>query len=461
MSIRSIARVLVALVPVLGISVAQARAAPLCGDVTSGWCVARRIISTERRGELGFRFGEPLDVDGDGKADIAAGARFKERELHQDGMAAVWSGETGEQIRAWDGVLQDGLFGHSVLPLADLDGDGLADLVISAPNAKRDGAGHGMIVARSPATNKVLWQRYGKRGENFGWDLASAGDQDGDGVADFFVGAPAHDEGRAYLVSGHDGNPIREFSPQSDTPTFGWYVARLDDLDGDGSADLVAGSYLASGPAGPFAGAAHVFSSATGKILHHWQGPEDRSGFGEVVEGIGDLDGDGRGDVVVAAPRTNDHSHKLPGDVYVYSGATGEETRHWQGKQSGELYGRMIAAAGDVDGDSVEDLAIGSPWYRTPLGRRVGRFELRSGRTGAIIANFLGSVADGWFGWHITRAPDPDGLGRAALLISTLRHPAGLETGTGILELYVLSERAATEQTNPPPALSRDRVEQR
>ena len=43
----------------------------------TGWCVARRIAGTVPGGELGFRFGEPLDVDGDGHADIAAGARFK------------------------------------------------------------------------------------------------------------------------------------------------------------------------------------------------------------------------------------------------------------------------------------------------------------------------------------------------------------------------------------------------
>ena len=51
--------------------------APPCSAPGTGWCLARRIAGNLPRGELGFRFGEPLDVDGDGHADIAAGARFK------------------------------------------------------------------------------------------------------------------------------------------------------------------------------------------------------------------------------------------------------------------------------------------------------------------------------------------------------------------------------------------------
>jgi hypothetical protein len=62
---------------------------------------------------LGFRFGEPLDVDGDGRADIAAGARFTlQQKTFQNGTAAVWSGANGTLIRSWDGKFPDGLFGH-------------------------------------------------------------------------------------------------------------------------------------------------------------------------------------------------------------------------------------------------------------------------------------------------------------------------------------------------------------
>src|SRR5262249_56447468 len=81
--------------------------------------------------------------------------------------------------------------------------------------------------------------------ENLGWDLTLAGDQDGDGHVDLFVGAPAEKMGRVYLLSGKDGSVLRTYAPEKEGGSFGWYVARLDDLDGDGHADLAV--------AGPFA----------------------------------------------------------------------------------------------------------------------------------------------------------------------------------------------------------------
>src|SRR3989442_12657609 len=98
----------------------------------------------------------------------------------------------------------------------------------------------------------------------------------------------------------------------------------------------------------------------------------------------------------------------------------------------------MVAAVGDLDGDGVEDLAIGAPWYRRGTADKVGRVELRSGRSGKVLDEFFGDEADCWFGWHIRRAPDPEGRGRPALLIGSLRHPVGGKVGVGVLDLAVL-----------------------
>src|SRR5436309_3768092 len=214
----------------------SARATASCSTPGAGWCVARRIAGSVRNGELGFRFGEPLDVDGDGHADIAAGARFKLwHGTQQNGSATVWSGASGAPIREWDGEWNDGLFRHWVMPVPDLSGDGLADVVIAAPHAQVDGIARGILVARSPKTGEELWQHAETAGENLGWDLALAGDQNGDGRVDLFVGAPAELSGRVYLVSGKDGSVLRTYAPATHGGTFGWYVDRLDDLDGDGT----------------------------------------------------------------------------------------------------------------------------------------------------------------------------------------------------------------------------------
>lgn len=399
------------------------------------------------KGELGFRFGEPLDVDGDGHADVAAGARFALVGSERSGKAAVWSGANGTRIRTWIGEHPDGLFGHWMLPVPDLGSDGLADVIIAAPNAVVPGIGRGVLLARSPKTGEEIWKHVGASEESFGWDLAPTGDHDGDGHGDLFVGAPASDAGRVYLLSGKDGNILRTYAPHRDVPTFGWYVARLDDIDNDGSADLAVGAFLERDAGGVVAGGAYVFSSKSGEALRHWTGPDAASSFGDIVAAVSDIDGDRLGDLAISAPRTNDQTRTRPGEVRIYSTATGKLLRTWSGSQPGELFGRMVVSTGDLDGDGVDDIAVSAPWYRHAASERVGRVELRSGKSGDVLYQLFGDAADCWFGWHIRRAPDPDGLGRPALLISSLRHPVDGQVGVGVLDLYVL--RAPVNASSP------------
>ena len=95
-----------------------------------------RLVGEAPEGELGFRFGPPRDVDGDGISDIAAGARFTNLEWTGMGTAAVWSSADGREIAYWEGHAQDSLFGHSVVIGSDVDGDGHPDVVAAAPNGK-------------------------------------------------------------------------------------------------------------------------------------------------------------------------------------------------------------------------------------------------------------------------------------------------------------------------------------
>jgi len=304
----------------------------------------------------------------------------------------------------------------------------------------------GMLVARSPKTGKEIWKYAETESGNLGWDLTLAGDQDGDGHPDLFVGAPMQETGRVYLVSGKNGTVLRTYSPPVASGKFGWYVARLDDLDGDGRADLAVGAPYAKGSDGAMLGEVWVLSSASGKELLRLKGTDRRGAFGSVLAPVGDLDGDGKGDLAVAEPATEDATRSLPGQLYIYSTASGKELRHWTGTQPGALYGRMVVSAGDLDGDGVDALAIGAPWYRRDAGDRFGRVEFRSAKTGAVLGELFGDGPDCWFGWHIRRAPDPDKRGRPALLIGSLRHPVGGKAAVGVIDLYVF-RRAKNHRT--------------
>src|SRR5262249_60193791 len=124
------------------------------------------------------------------------------------------------------------------------------DVIIAAPHAPVNGVARGAVVARSPKTGAELWKRMETESENLGWDLTSAGDFDGDGRVDLFVGAPAQKSGRVYLMSGKDGSVLRTYEPEEEHGSVGWYVARLGGLDGDGHAGPPGGGPYTAGRAG-------------------------------------------------------------------------------------------------------------------------------------------------------------------------------------------------------------------
>jgi hypothetical protein len=403
-----------------------------------------RLTGEARGGELGFRFGPPRDVDGDGIADIAAGARFTNLEFTGMGTVAVWSSGSGRQIAYWEGHAQDALFGHSVLIGPDADRDGHPDIIASAPNGKYHEVYRGVIYARSAATGRLLWSVVGETSEGIGWHLALAGDQNRDGTADIFAGLPGSGvTGKVYLLSGRDGAVLRSFASSGENDQFGWYADAVPDLDGDGLDDLIVGAPSAQSEAAGGVGAAYIYSSAKGNQLRAWHGRQVNGQFGEVVCALPDLDGDGAAELAVAAPYRplSPEEEPLPGEVFVFSGASGGTLRHWVGRQRGELYGRMVASAGDADGDGVGDIAVAAPWYGAGGREKAGRFELRSGRSGEILAAVEGEREGMWLGWHMVPGENLGREQRRGLVVSALRSEENGLPAAGAIIVYLYGRR--------------------
>ncbi|MDP2316282.1 MAG: FG-GAP-like repeat-containing protein [Pseudomonadota bacterium] len=148
-----------------------------------------------------------------------------------------------------------------------------------------------------------------------GDSVAAAGDLDGDGLADVLVGGNSEGPGTTWILAGPG---VPGTSTLSDVPTSlegeadfdyaGAFTARGGDLDGDGWADVIVGAYGSDTVApdagtvylafGPFGEGAHALAD----IARRWVGEQDGDSAGRAVAGGVDADGDGLDDVLIGAP---------------------------------------------------------------------------------------------------------------------------------------------------------------
>src|SRR5690606_21467801 len=155
-------------------------------------------------------------------------------------------------------------------------------------------------------------------------------------------------DGRAYVFSGATGDLLHTLTSPNPFSggNFGGAVAGLDDLDGDGRGDLLIGAEEEFAVVSD-AGRAYVFSGATAALLHPLTSPHLWEGgrLGHAVAGLRDVSGDCRGDLAVSALRAG---APIPsGRVYVFNGATGAPLRMLPSPNP-EAYGRFGDAIAGV-----------------------------------------------------------------------------------------------------------------
>src|SRR5262245_9410038 len=171
------------------------------------------------------------DVDKDGYEDFIVGAPAEG--ANDFGSAVVISGATGAYISILNGPHDFSYFGSAVEGRLDLDGDGYQDVLVGAPYDAPSDAGS--VLAYSPHLQKNLYTLHGANGQGLGASIRSLqADVDGDGIDDFVVGAPNIDPTlapAAYLYSGASGALLFAKSGQAGS-NFGHAVARAGDVDG-------------------------------------------------------------------------------------------------------------------------------------------------------------------------------------------------------------------------------------
>ncbi len=392
--------------------------------------------------EFGWSVGWAGDVDNDGRADTIVGAR---QDLYlggtQPGYVTIFSGIDGTVARTHQGALAGDEFGYAVSWAGDVDDDGFDDYLVGARTARAPSlARTGSVTLFSGKTGFVLGVVYGdSAGDNFGNDVACAGDANADGYLDLLIGSRLDDggvglseNGSVYVVSGesivtppfvpaflyevggqeggdhlgesvdgagdvdadgHDdwiagalgfgapflpvgyaevrsgdgGSLIHFVETEIQDDRFGYSVAGGEDVNGDGWPDFAVGAIL-DDEGGTSAGKVYVYSGIDGGLLYaSTGGPSPSDWLGYAVDLVPDVKGDGRAEVLAAASQV-----LADGYVRVLSSEAGpgvvldqQKVSATQGGFSGGLsdddrFGGAVAALGDLDGDGVDDLAVGA-----------------------------------------------------------------------------------------------------
>ncbi|MFO1079062.1 MAG: VCBS domain-containing protein [Reyranellaceae bacterium] len=439
---------------------------PAAGDLT-GWSVAAAgDLNGDGIGDL--IVGNPAaGSDYAGAAYVLYGRDSGFGTIDGRGRAVVdlgaLSSTDGFTIR---GAAAGDLAGWSVAAAGDVNGDGIADMIVGAPFGSAGGSfsgqsyvvygksggigtsdGHGHttldLATLSAADGFVV--RGAASGDQAGWSVATAGDVNGDGIDDLLIGAPFGGDGglfagQAYVLFGQAGpraatdgsgqavidladaanlSPNRGFLIRGDSEwSFaGWSVSTAGDVNGDGFDDLVIGAPIAGSGDGPTGQAYVVFGSE---------------------HGFGALDGQGRAVIDLS----NDGAGFTASQGFVIRGDTSHDEA-----------GLQVSRVGDFNGDGYDDLLVGArsaddaagrsyilfgggaPGALDTQGRTVVDLGALTAQTGFLV---VGAQSGDQAGFSVSAAGDVNQDGLADIIVGA---PEAGDGGAQSGEAYVLYGR--------------------
>jgi Ca2+-binding RTX toxin-like protein len=423
------------------------------------------------------------DFNGDGIDDLLIGSMKGAQSGQRTGEAFVVFGTaagfpatielsqlTGSNGFRLHGNSASGQAGYSVASAGDVNGDGIDDLVIGAPGEQPNGSGSGAAYvvfghAGAQAADIDLGALNGSTGFKFsgaggnevGRSVSSAGDVNGDGYADLLISANGYGGfgGGAYVVFGHAGSFAANLQASAIDGTNGFVLAgpfgadvgrsvsTAGDLNGDGYDDLIVveraddpsgtAAYVVFGHGGSFTPSVNL-AALNGSNGFALVDPSHAQTWN--VATAGDFNGDGYADILVSAA-TASGADQNAGVTYLVYGSVGGfgatidlshlDSQHGlriDGAASGDN-AQIIAAAGDVNGDGFDDIAIGAPYAHDNGGQTGLGYVIYGGDTTAT-ATHLGTTGNDTITGNATAEIFIGGLGS-----DTLNGAGGADTFQG------------------------------
>ena len=415
---------------------------------------------------LGISVGSAGDVNGDGIDDFILGAhRVSSGSIFTAGAAYIVYGKTSSFPVFFDldtldgtngfkveGALSEDSLGISVSKAGDVNGDGIADLLASAPLSNGLGATYvvfGKTGSTSPTLNVATLD--GTNGfkiqgsstlDQASHVSSTAGDINGDGVDDILIGISSaygsidSRSGAAYVIYGHKSAPFTsvvdisalngtdgfKIKGENTNDQFGTSVSTAGDINGDGFDDLLIGapsalhidntygaSYVIFGKSAAFSSTveASTLDGKTGFKIYALN-RDDQLGYS--VSTAGDMNGDGLSDILLGSPEGSSDG-RTPGSAYVIFGKrkgytptfdlaklNGTNGFTLKGENIADGAGASVASAGDFNGDGYDDILVGAPNSRTN-GNGSGTSYLLFGRPSGFSSTLQLSKINGTTGF--------------------------------------------------------------
>ena len=406
-------------------------------DATSVADAATRLESDQAQARFGSSVAGAGDVNDDGYDDVLVGAGGYDDGQAEEGAAFLYlggpngiaSGGPGVAAARFEFDQADARAGTSVAGAGDVNGDGFDDILIGG-RLYTDGQNDegrvllflgGAVIADGTPANAAASFEGNQDIAHLGIDVAGAGDVNQDGYDDILLGAEWYTdskgkEGGAFLYLGSatgiaSGDPSTAdanlYGDQAGAE-LGAHVAGAGDVNGDGYDDIVLGVPYYDAPLVDegaalvyLGGALGIASGGPGVAATILEGDQTGARFGESAASAGDVNGDGRADLLIGAPRF-DAGSTDEGVAWLFLGtpsgiASGGATSAYlrlEENRAGFYFGSTAAPAGDVNDDGFGDALLGTAFWGLSPEEAEGAFFVFLGGAPAACQNGVDDDGD-------------------------------------------------------------------